>query len=129
MRFSALPVAGLLLAALHCSNVRAEVRVEGEARDVRLEARDATVGEILAALGERFALRYSGISGGAPVTANFEGPLRRVVARVLEGYNFVIKERGDGLDVMVLNTSSPNAVVAPTIAPPTYPARVIRRND
>jgi len=123
MRLIALPIAGLLLAALRCSNVHAEVRVEGEARDLRLEARDATVDEILAALGERFALRYHGISGGRAVTANFEGPLRRVVARVLEGYNFVIRERGDGLDVTVLNTSSPYAVPAPAFAPPTVPSK------
>ena len=123
VRFAALPIAGLLLAALQCSNVRAEVRVEGDARDVRLEARDATVAEILAALGERFALHYRGASGGGGVTANFEGPLRHVVARVLEGYNFVIRERGDGFEVIVLSTSSPNAVPAPQFAPPTVPSR------
>jgi hypothetical protein len=115
-------MAGLLLAALHCSNVHAGVRVEGDARDVHVEARDATVAEILAALAERFALRYRGASGSGGVTANFDGPLRRVVARVLERYNFVIRERADGLDVTVLDTSSPNAVVPPRLPPPSFPS-------
>ena len=123
MRRTALPITGALLAALHGSSIRAEIRIEGDAADVRVEARDATVAEILATLGERFALHYRGTPGSRSVTANFEGPLRRVVARVLDGYNFVIRERGDGLDVTVLNTSSPYAVPAPPFAPPTVPSK------
>jgi hypothetical protein len=128
MRRTALPIAGALiagalLAALQFSSVRAEIRVEGDAADVRVEARDATVAEILATLGERFAVHYRGTTGTRSLTANFAGPLRRVVARVLDGYNFVIRERGDGLDVTVLNTSSPYAVPAPPFAPTTVPSK------
>src|SRR5262249_6577504 len=64
IRAVALPIAGVLFAALHCNCVRAEIRVQGPADDVRVEARDATVADILAALGERFALRYRGATGG-----------------------------------------------------------------
>lgn len=88
-----------------------------------LEARDATVDEILAALGERFALHYRGTTGSRGLTATFEGPLRRVVARALDGYNYVIRERADGLEVIVLSTQSPYAVPAPPFAPPTVPSR------
>jgi hypothetical protein len=124
-----LPIAGVLLAALHCNCVRAEIRLQGQADDVRVEARDASVAEILAALGERFALRYRGTPGGGVITATFEGPLRHVVARVLVGYNYVIADHRDGLEVIVLSTESPHAVVPPTIAPPTYPAKNTRRTD
>ena|SRR5690348_7579482 len=123
IRPSALRIAGVLLAALHCNCARAEVRVQGDVREVRVEARDATVGEILAALGERFALHYRGTMGGGGVTATFEGPLRRVVARVLEGYDYVIQARGDRLDVFVLSAGSRYAVPAPVFAPPTVPSR------
>ena len=123
VRPSALSIAGLLVAALHCSFVRAEVRVQGEVRDVHVEAQGATVAEILAALGERFALHYRGTTGDRGLTATFEGPLRRVVVRVLDGYNYVIREGGDGLEVIVLSTQSPNAVPAPPFAPPTMPSR------
>jgi hypothetical protein len=125
----ALPIAGLLLAALHCNGVRAEIRVQGGADDVRVEARDATVADILAALAERFALRYRGTPDGPSITATFEGPLRRVVVRVLAGYNYIIAARGDGLEVIVLSAGSPYAVPAPAFAPPTYPAKNTRRTE
>ena len=130
IRPMALPITGVLLAALHCSCVHAEVRVEGDAGAVRVEARDATVGEIFAALSERFALRYRGtpVSAGG-INATFEGPLRRVVARVLAGFNYIIADHPDGLEVIVLSTGAPYAVVPPTIAPPTYPSRSTRRNE
>lgn len=124
----ALASAGVLLAALHCNSVRAEIRVQGRADDVLVEAHDASVEEILAALSERFALRYRGTPGIGAVTAKFEGPLRRVVARVLAGYNYVIEDRGDSIEVIVLSTASPKAVPAPVSAPPTYPSKINRRD-
>jgi hypothetical protein len=125
----AVPIAGVLLAVLFCNCVRAEILVQGDAGDVRVEARDATVADILAALRERFALRYRGTPASTGITATFEGPLRRVVARVLTGYNYVIADHRDGLEVIVLSTGSPYAVVPPTIAPPTYPSKSTRRNE
>ena len=119
----ALPIAGMLVAALFCNCIHAEVRVQGDVRDVRVEVHDATVAEILAALAERFALRYHGSPESGAMTATFEGPLRSVVARVLFGYNYVIHARGDGLDVILLSTQSPHAVPPPPIAPVTVPSR------
>jgi hypothetical protein len=116
-------IAGALLAALFSACVRAEIRVQGNAGDVRLEAHDATVAEILAALGERFGLHYRGTTGSEGLTATFEGPLRRVIARVLSGYNYIIASRGEGLDVIVLSTQSPHAVPPPPVAHPTMPSR------
>lgn len=122
-------IAGVIFAALPSNSVRAEVRVQGQAGDVRVEAHNATVDEILAALSERFALRYRSSAASGSVTATFEGPLRRVVARVLDGYNYFIETRGDGLDVVVLGAASTNAVQAPVFAPPTHPAKHVRRTD
>jgi len=124
-----LTISGALVAALFCNRVHAEVRVQGDVRDLRVEVHDATVNEILAALAERFALRYRGSPGGDGITATFEGPLRNVVMRVLGSYNYVMRASGDGLDVVVLSTKSPHAVVPPTIAPPTYPSKSTRRNE
>ena len=125
----ALAIAGVIFAALPANSLRAEVRVQGQAGDVRVEAHDATVAEILAALGERFALRYHGTTGSKGVTATFEGPLRRVVGRVLDGYNYFIEIRGDGLEVVVVGAASSHAVPAPVYPPPTYPAKNVRRTD
>lgn len=128
IRPSALPIAGVFLAAFLCNCVHAEIRVQGQAGDVRIEARDATVAEILAALGERFALHYRGTTESRGLTVTLAGPLRRVVAQALDGYNFVIREGADGLEVIVLGTRSSTAVPAPPVAPPTVPSRRQRDN-
>ena len=125
----ALTIAGVIFAAPFTNSLRAEVRVQGQAGDVRVEAHGATVAEILAALGERFALRYRGTTGSDGVTATFDGSLRYVVGRVLDGYNYFIETRGDGLEVVVLGAASSHAVPAPLYAPPTYPAKNVRRTD
>jgi hypothetical protein len=125
----ALTIAGVIFAALFTNSLHAEVRVQGQAGDVRVEAHDATVAEILAALGERFALRYRGTTGSDGVTATFDGSLRYVVGRVLDGYNYFIETRGDGLEVVVVGAASSQAMPAPVYAPPTYPAKNVRRTD
>jgi hypothetical protein len=125
----ALTIAGVTFAALPANSLRAEVLVQGQAGAVRVEAHDATVAEILAALGERFALRYRGIPESGSVTATFEGPLRRVVGRVLERYNYVIEPRADGLEVVVLGAASSQAAPPPVYTSPSYPAKRVRRTD
>ena len=130
IKFAALVIASVIFAALPANSLRAEVRVQGQAGNVRVEARDATVAEILAALSERFALRYRNAAGGGnAMTATFEGPLRRVVGRVLDGYNYIVETRGDVLEVVVLGAASSQAVPATVFAPPTYPAKHVRRTD
>jgi hypothetical protein len=87
--------------------------VQGSEDAVRVEAHDATRSEILAALAGRFALRYRGATDGRGLTTTFEGPLREVVKRVLEGYNYVINTKDDGLDVIVVSPESTAAIPPP----------------
>jgi hypothetical protein len=119
----ALPVAGLLLAALDGRCAGADIRVQGPADDVRVEAHGATTAEILAALGERYAVRYRGTPIGSDLTVTFQGPLRRVLVRVLAGNNYVVKRGADGFEVIVLNGASSGAIA------PTIPAVVVHRRD
>jgi hypothetical protein len=97
----------LALLAAGLSPACAEIRVSGAPEAVRLEARDATVGEALAALGETVGglkfrnspalnRRFSGV---------YAGSLERVVSRLLEGNNFIIKRSPDGMEVIVLSDS------------------------
>jgi len=118
-----------LFIAAHAALAHAEIRVEGSASDVRVDARDAPVADVLAALAERFGLRVRGTVGNRRVSASFDGPLRQVVTRVLAGYNYVIQTRGEALEVMVLDKASPYAVPPPVIAPPTKPATKLRRDE
>jgi hypothetical protein len=120
-KFVALPIVGLLLAAPYGHCARAEIRVQGPADDVRVEAHGASVTEILTALGEHYAVRYRGAPGSSGVTATFEGSLRRVLVRVLVGNNYVIKGGGDGLEVILLNLESTAA------AAPAIPAFIVHR--
>src|SRR6201999_2925856 len=106
----------------------AEIRVDGPASDVRVSAQDATVSDVLSALAERFGMRFRGAVGERRISANFDGSLRQVIARVLNGYDYVISVHGDGLEVMVLGTASPNAVPPPVYATPTHPASKLRRD-
>ena len=92
----------------------AEIRLQGTAANVHLEAHDATVTEILAALAQRFDLRLRGATSSRHVTATFRGPLRRVVMRVLDGCDYVIRSQGPAIDVLVMDDASSVAAVAPT---------------
>jgi len=104
-----------LLAAIHMSPARAETAIEGEISAVRLQAHDASIDEILAALHARYGVSYRTRSALTQhVTADFEGPLNRVLARVLGGYDYIIKTtHGTQVDVFVLSTGSPRPVRPP----------------
>src|SRR5690242_1741690 len=119
----------LLAVAAQAASADAEVRVEGSAANVRVHAQNANRGEVLAALAARFDLRVHGAAGDGRFSVDLEGPLRRVIARVLVGYNYAIATHRDGLDVFVLDATSANAVPAPIYAPPTYPAANLRRDE
>ena len=118
-----------LMMAAHAVSARAEILVEGSAPQVRVHAQDAAVADVLAALGERFGLRVRGTVGDRRISADLNGPLRQVIARVLDGYDYVIRTRGDGIEVTVLGTASAIAVPAPIYRVPTYPAAKLRRDE
>jgi hypothetical protein len=124
-----LTIAELLLAIACAHWAGAEVRVQGDAKDVRVEARGATVAEILTALAEHDMVKYRGTPGTNGITATFEGPLRRVLARVLEGNDYVIKRGGDTLEVIVLSPGSPAAPSVPRTGISPQDFRGIRPQD
>src|ERR1700719_2948543 len=114
---AALSIAALLITAPLGHAIGADVRVQGSAEAVRVEARDATGTEILAALASRFALSYRGSTDGRGFNGRVNGPLREVVKRVLDGYNYVINTKDNGLEVIVLGPASAVAVPPPRPIP------------
>ena len=103
----------------------AQVQVSGQSDAVRIEATDATLREVLDALRANFNLRYrSDHALDTPLTGTFGGSLPRVAARVLDGYDFVIKITAQGIDVLVVRQSQPDnqAVAAP------IPARAFKKS-
>ena len=62
-------------------------------------------------------------------TGVFDGPLQRVVGRILEGYDFALKITPQGIDVLVLRQDQPgkDAVAAASVVavrPPMTAAEV-----
>jgi hypothetical protein len=119
-----------LLVAAHIALARGEIRVDGSASNVHVDVRDAAAAEVLAAIAERFALRVHGTVVDRRISGNFDGPLRQVIARVLDGYDYVIRTRDGALEeVIVLNAASPHAAAPPIYAPATFPATKLRRDE
>ena len=91
IRGRVLGAAVLLAGSLHAQFVRADVRVTGPPEAIRLEAHDAPVQEVLAALNASFGLRYRGVAGlDRRISGTYQGPLPRVVRRLLDGYDFIV---------------------------------------
>lgn len=87
---------------------RAEVVVEGNAESMRLEAKRATIVQILAALRTEFGIRYrAGIADTRPVTGDFVGSLDQVVARVLDDYDYVVKRSPDVVEIVLVSQRKP----------------------
>ena len=93
----------------------AEIILEGPANALQIEMHDASVQEVLLVLGANYGLRFS---SAAPldrsVSGSFNGPLPRLVARLLDRYNYVVKSANGTLDVVVLGARDA-APAAPSV--------------
>lgn len=119
LRRSMLPVIASAALLAFSRAASAEVKVEGRPEAVHLEVQSASLRDVLAALQERFNLRYRTVDAlDTPTTGVFDGPLRRVVARLLSGHDYAMEVTADGLDVLVLQQpgAAPVAKVTPANA-------------
>jgi hypothetical protein len=93
--------------------VRAEVRVSGQADAVIVEAREASVEEVLAALRASFNLHYR-TSGtlNRVMTGTYTGSLQRVIARLLEGHNYVMQSSAGGGELIVVGPGETGSSVS-----------------
>lgn len=118
-RLLSLAVAFALLAGPG-NAARAQVSVDGRPEAVHIEARDATLREVFDALQAKFGLHYrTGDALEKRKTGIFDGPLPRVTARMLDGYDFAMKVTPEGVDVLVLrqNQADGKAVASATPVP------------
>jgi len=108
----------------------AQLRVDGKPEAVHVEARDVPLQEVLSVLHDRFGLQYrSDDTLETLKTGVFDGPLQRVAARILEGYDFAMKITPQGIDVLVLRQNRPGqtavaVVSALAVRPPMTAAEV-----
>ena len=125
----ALGLASCLLLVAESKAAHAQVQVGGQPEAVHVEARDATLREVLDALQANFNLRYrSNDVLDTRLTGTFNGPLRRVAARILDGYDFAMKITPQDIDVLILRQNPPGGttVAAPMpLRPKKLPAPVM----
>jgi hypothetical protein len=106
-------ISGALIAMLLGSSllpVRAGTEVLGQLDAMQLRAEHASTSEVLAALAATFKLTYR-----LPPNVNrklnglYSGSLRSVLARILDGTDYFIKNAQDGIEVIVLRASDASA--------------------
>lgn len=121
----------MLAAALASAHVPAlaGAKIVGIPEAVTVDAQNSTVEEILSALGQDFNLHYrSSVELKNQISGTYQGSLRQVVTRILEGYDFIVKSDPGDIEVTVLGgknaplksegTSVAVRSAAPQAAPP-----------
>jgi hypothetical protein len=99
----------------------AETQVRGTPQATVVEAQNATVEEILAALTGTFKVRFrSAATLDKRLTGTYAGTLQQAVSRILKGYDFVVKSGPAGLEITLLGSGTPTVVVGARAA--TKPA-------
>jgi hypothetical protein len=108
-------LAFLFAVSLTCAH--AEVRVQGDIAAVRVDANQAQISEVISALGPAFNLRYrTSIPLNKTISGTYMGSLGSVLARLLDGFNYVIKTEQDKIEVLIIGMRGDRAV--PTAQPP-----------
>src|SRR5580700_2724717 len=104
------------------------VRVRGDMVAVRIDARRTTIADVLSALNAAFDMSYrSSIVLDEEINGTYAGSLRRVISRVLDGYNYVIKQDDAKLAVIILGRRGERAVPVAMPVDPFHPLRERRR--
>jgi hypothetical protein len=104
VRIAVLLGAGLVVAP---APVLAEMQVSGTPEAVRVEAGDAPLEKILAALNRAFGVRYQlSVNLDKRLSGTYEGSLPEVLKGILNGYNFVLYTDNGALAVSVAGTAN-----------------------
>jgi hypothetical protein len=90
------------------------LHVQGTPAAVHLEVRQTTIAQVLAALMTAYDMSYSAsIPLERLLDGTYTGSLRRVVSRVLQGYNFAIEQENAKLTVVIFDKGGEQAIAAP----------------
>jgi hypothetical protein len=89
--------------AITPASALAAAQVSGNPQAVSITAQNTSIEEILSVLSHEFSVHYnSSVNLERRLTGTYQGSLQRVLTRVLEGYNFVIKMSDDRTELTVL---------------------------
>jgi hypothetical protein len=109
-----------ILMTVNAFSACAEVRVEADARAVRVDASQASVADVLTALGPSFNVRYRTVMPlQGVVNGSYSGSVERVLSRVLDGYNYVLKRDKVGIEVLIIGKRGESAIPVVDTKPET----------
>jgi hypothetical protein len=104
--------------ALACclgTSVSAEVRIAGDLNALRVSASGDMLSEVLSTFGTLFPVKYrTSMPLTAEINGAYSGSFSQVVSRLLDGYNYVIKQ-DQGLTEIIVFGKRGEAVVAPRV--------------
>jgi hypothetical protein len=102
------------VAALRPATNASLLHVQGSPAAVHLEVRQTTIAQVLAALMTAYDMSYSAsIPLQRLLDGTYTGTLRRVVSRVLQGYNFAIEQDNTKLVVIIFDKGGEQPIAAP----------------
>jgi hypothetical protein len=112
LKLAAALILSVLLAAASAP-AGAQVRVEGNIAALRIDATRVPLADVLAALGAALNMRYrTAVALQTEISGSYEGPFGQVIARLLDGYNYVLRSDRDAIEVLVVGRRGERAVVA-----------------
>lgn len=101
---------GMMAAAFPCYAQNAgliEINGHKDALQVRLQ--DASVASVLSELGRRFDLSYGRTAElNRQLTGHYSGTLNQVLARILDGNDYILESSAETVRIVFLGTSAPN---------------------
>jgi hypothetical protein len=106
------------VAALACgvaSTAFAEVRVEGNLSALRVSTSGDALSDVLSAFGTRLPVRYrTAVPLNGEINGAYSGSFSQVISRLLDGYNYIIKNDQELTEIIVLGKTG-EAAVSPKV--------------
>jgi hypothetical protein len=94
-----------ILATAALAQGSSNIRIKGDASALELDVHQASLADVLTALA-RFNIRYRSQSAlNGTLDGTYAGSLSHVLARVLDGYNYAIKQNDTAREVIVVGRS------------------------
>jgi len=106
---------------------RGEVHVEGNPAAVSVTTSRDSIGDVLSALDAAFRMQHrSAIALDAAANPTYSGPIERVIANLLDGFNYVVK-RGQGTTEIIVFGRRGEAALPPPAPKPAQTTGVLSR--
>lgn len=109
----------MMFGSMAASPLHAEAIVTGHANATRLEARNASISEVLTALGMTYQMRSRSTAElNKSITGTYAGSALEIVSHVLVGYDYLVKPAHGQLSIIIygLSKNPPNISTAGVVS-------------